>query len=46
MSILEVLRDGFNDKKYDPSPLLIKMVNEGKLGRKTRQGFYKYNKTK
>ena len=46
MSILEVLRDGFNDKKYDPSPLLIKMVNEGKLGRKTKQGFYKYNKTK
>ena len=45
-SILEVLRDGFNDKKYDPSPLLIKMVNEGKLGRKTKQGFYSYNKNK
>jgi len=43
-AILEVLRDGFNDKKYDPSPLLIKMVNEGKLGRKTKQGFYNYNK--
>ncbi len=45
-AILEVLRDGFNDKKYDPSPLLIKMVNEGKLGRKTKQGFYSYNKNK
>ncbi len=45
-AILEVLRDGFNDKKYDPSPLLIKMVNEGKLGRKTKQGFYNYNKNK
>jgi len=45
-SILEVLRDGFNDKKYDPSPLLIKMVNEGKLGRKTKQGFYNYDKNK
>ena len=45
-AILEVLRDGFNDKKYDPSPLLIKMVNEGKLGRKTKQGFYNYDKNK
>ena len=42
-SILEVLRDGFNDDKYNPSKLLVKMVNEGKLGRKTKQGFYKYN---
>ncbi|MBR99735.1 MAG: 3-hydroxybutyryl-CoA dehydrogenase [Flavobacteriaceae bacterium] len=42
-SILEVLRDGFNDAKYNPSKLLVKMVNEGKLGRKTKQGFYNYN---
>ena len=42
-SILEVLRDGFNDDKYNPSKLLVKMVKEGKLGRKTKQGFYNYN---
>lgn len=42
-SILEVLRDGFNDDKYNPSKLLVEMVNEGKLGRKTKQGFYNYN---
>lgn len=45
-SILEVLRDGFNDDKYNPSKLLVKMVNEGKLGRKTKQGFYNYNTDK
>tara|TARA_B100000614_G_C14549459_1_gene493407 strand:- start:350 stop:1213 length:864 start_codon:yes stop_codon:yes gene_type:complete len=42
-SILEVLRDGFNDNKYNPSKLLVKMVKEGKLGRKTKEGFYNYN---
>src|SRR5215831_12370201 len=42
LAILRVLRDGFNDAKYTPCPLLERMVAEGKLGRKSGEGFYKY----
>src|SRR5208337_4772266 len=42
LDIMKVLHDGFRDSKYRPCPLLEKMVNAGRLGRKTGRGFYEY----
>ncbi len=44
LSIMEVLHQGLGDTKYRPCPLLRKMVAAGRLGRKSGQGFYAYNK--
>lgn len=42
LAIMNVLHEGLADTKYRPCPLLVKYVEAGWLGRKTRRGFYDY----
>jgi 3-hydroxybutyryl-CoA dehydrogenase len=42
VSIMEVLRDGLGNAKYEPCPLLREHVAAGRLGRKAGRGFYDY----
>lgn len=43
LAILKVLQEGFGNPKYAPCPLLVNMVTSGNMGKKSGQGFYKYN---
>ncbi|MDP5157704.1 MAG: 3-hydroxybutyryl-CoA dehydrogenase [Flaviramulus sp.] len=46
LSILNVMYNGFKNPKYAPCPLLVNMVNAGKLGVKSGEGFYDYSENK
>jgi 3-hydroxybutyryl-CoA dehydrogenase len=44
VDIMRVLYDGLGNPKYNPCPLLVRMVDAGWLGRKSGRGFYTYDK--
>ncbi len=42
LDIMRVLADGLGNPRYNPCPLLVRMVDAGWLGRKSGRGFYTY----
>jgi 3-hydroxybutyryl-CoA dehydrogenase len=45
LDIMRVLAEGLGNPKYNPCPLLVRMVDAGWLGRKSGRGFYTYPQT-
>jgi 3-hydroxybutyryl-CoA dehydrogenase len=43
LSVMRILQEGLGDPKYRPCPLLVKMVEGGRLGRKSGRGFFVYD---
>ena len=46
LSILNVMHDGFKQPKFAPCPLLVNMVQAGKFGVKSGEGFYDYTQSR
>ena len=42
LAIMNVLHEGLGNPKYAPCPLLVNMVTAGKLGIKSKEGFYSW----
>jgi 3-hydroxybutyryl-CoA dehydrogenase len=43
VAIMDVLHEGLGDEKYVPCPVLRQHVEAGRLGRKSGEGFYRYD---
>ena len=46
LSILNVMHDGFKQPKFATCPLLVNMVQAGKFGVKSGEGFYDYTQSR
>ncbi len=46
LSILNVMYQGYKESKFAPCPLLVNMVEAGKFGVKSKEGFYDYSESK